>query len=437
MVHRSRRLVTAVFFIPTLVLVAIPSKLNADIDMIDAPEMLPPSHLRTISVETPGGLQELTLEHFQHAGMPDTVRVMGDVYLWWLSRSADSELVHAYALLPHVNVSAFNIFGQPLEISDYEVTARTDAGSGHYGFEFDVSVDGPTPIILVFEADGWIHSATYSGERINDTFVPTISWIAGLSTTEPTVLNIAIPTVGQLFAAGGQEAVDAQLDLLRSVLGDNERAKVIWEEASERASKAKSEYEVQAERWTITSSCEECPVMVAVPSMTLIIGENSVQIEDFSSGKYAVTRREFSRFVGRTKYEMGDCYSVSDTLTLIRNGGNDWRNPGYEQYDDDPVTCVSLDDAQAYVEWLSSSSGSPYRLLSYSEWVYAAHETSKDPKKTNVIGIVSDDMRELIDDGRRVKFDPSAQTPTAFSQSVPRDIGLVMTGFRVARTIAR
>ena len=52
--------------------------------------------------------------------------------------------------------------------------------------------------------------------------------------------------------------------------------------------------------------------------------------------------------------------------------GFGWRNPGFEQSDQDPVVCVSWGDAQAYAVWLSAETGETYRLLSGSEWEYAA-----------------------------------------------------------------
>jgi formylglycine-generating enzyme required for sulfatase activity len=52
--------------------------------------------------------------------------------------------------------------------------------------------------------------------------------------------------------------------------------------------------------------------------------------------------------------------------------GKDWRNPGYAQDERHPVACMNWDDASAYVQWLSQKTGKSYRLLSESEWEYAA-----------------------------------------------------------------
>lgn len=52
--------------------------------------------------------------------------------------------------------------------------------------------------------------------------------------------------------------------------------------------------------------------------------------------------------------------------------GRDWRDPGFAQDESHPVVCVSWNDAQAYVAWLSETSGLRYRLPSESEFEYAA-----------------------------------------------------------------
>jgi formylglycine-generating enzyme required for sulfatase activity len=62
-----------------------------------------------------------------------------------------------------------------------------------------------------------------------------------------------------------------------------------------------------------------------------------------------------------------------------RGGGRSFRNPGFEQSDDDPAVCVSYDDAKAYIAWLSKQNGRAHRLPSEPEWEYAIRAGSTTP----------------------------------------------------------
>ena len=82
-------------------------------------------------------------------------------------------------------------------------------------------------------------------------------------------------------------------------------------------------------------------------------------------GRYEVTVGEYQVFASATGGGAG-----GGCLTL--EGGDSWRNPGFPQTDRHPVTCVSWDDAQEYVSWLSRRTGATYRLPTEAEWERAA-----------------------------------------------------------------
>ncbi len=99
--------------------------------------------------------------------------------------------------------------------------------------------------------------------------------------------------------------------------------------------------------------CAACPEMVVLPEGRLALG------------RYEVTVGEYHAFVSATGAGAGGgCISLG--------AGDTWRDPGYAQTDRHPVTCVSWDDAQEFVSWLSDATDAMYRLPSEAEWAQAA-----------------------------------------------------------------
>jgi formylglycine-generating enzyme required for sulfatase activity len=121
------------------------------------------------------------------------------------------------------------------------------------------------------------------------------------------------------------------------------------------------------------AECTHCPEMVVLPAGSFQVGsppdEEGREANEgpqrkmtfaaaFAAGKYAITYDEWDACVGA-----GACTSPAGA-----------RPPGGY-----PVTNVSFEDAQAYVAWLSRSTGKSYRLLSETEREYAARAGTTTP----------------------------------------------------------
>ena len=125
--------------------------------------------------------------------------------------------------------------------------------------------------------------------------------------------------------------------------------------------------------------CPECPDMVVVPSGTFRMGApesekgshdnerpvHTVSVPSFAAGVYEVTFAEWDACVAA-----GGCGGRRLDDFLGRNRAHR------------PVVYVSWADAQLYVLWLSVRTGERYRLLSESEWEYAARAGTTGPFHT-------------------------------------------------------
>ena len=104
--------------------------------------------------------------------------------------------------------------------------------------------------------------------------------------------------------------------------------------------------------------CQDCPQMVVVPAGSYRMGgQHEVTIEaPFAVGKHEVTFAQWDACVNG-----GGCPQGKG---IAKDRG--WGRGRH------PVIHVSWNDAQRYVQWLSGKTKKLYRLLSESEWEYAA-----------------------------------------------------------------
>jgi sulfatase modifying factor 1 len=146
----------------------------------------------------------------------------------------------------------------------------------------------------------------------------------------------------------------------------------------------------------VSRGCDVCPEMVSLPGGEFMMGsaagdpeqgdselpQRLVRVKPFALGKTEVTVaqwREFARASGyqtqaeRNVNAQGCFIWAPEEPTWAWREGRHWREPGWNQRDNEPVVCISWVDAQAYVRWLDQQSGvKGWRLPSEAEWEYAA-----------------------------------------------------------------
>jgi formylglycine-generating enzyme required for sulfatase activity len=155
----------------------------------------------------------------------------------------------------------------------------------------------------------------------------------------------------------------------------------------------------QTETPATPRDCPVCPELATVPPGQFMMGSPSDAAEldpdngespavalafarPFMIGRREVTVGEFRRFVEATGVESVRGCRVWSGGQWIRDPERSWRDPGFAAApnDDEPVVCVSWEDARAYAEWLSQESGKRYRLPSEAEWEYVARGGTSYPR---------------------------------------------------------
>lgn len=139
---------------------------------------------------------------------------------------------------------------------------------------------------------------------------------------------------------------------------------------------------------SVILDCPHCPELIVLPPGEFMMGKNPgdsgsepdeapqhrVRIsQSLAVGKFEVTRRQFSDFIKETGYapQRNGCNTKRGGRFHNEAKAN-WQSPGFEQTENDPVVCVSWEDSNAYLDWLSKTTGKHYRLPSEAEWEYIA-----------------------------------------------------------------
>ena len=116
----------------------------------------------------------------------------------------------------------------------------------------------------------------------------------------------------------------------------------------------------------------------------------------FALARFELTRREYAAFVSATSREAAKCREPHSPLSAFRKLS--WREPGFAQEDTHPVVCVSWNDANAYVQWLSNRTHQRYRLPTRAEWLRATHWNSAKVSPC-AQGNLADDKRAVLHSG--------------------------------------
>lgn len=136
-----------------------------------------------------------------------------------------------------------------------------------------------------------------------------------------------------------------------------------------------------------------------------------VSVKRFSASKFEVTRGQYRVFAQATGRDGDGCF-IWGTTTFEFDPAKSWRDPGFDQGDAHPVTCVSWEDARAYVTWISTQTGRSYRLLTEAEWEYAARAG------TTTTQYWGDDPRLICDYANGADRSTAARVPGAATWAV-------------------
>jgi len=167
------------------------------------------------------------------------------------------------------------------------------------------------------------------------------------------------------------EAVDEEAMVEEVEVAEEEETAEVVPETTEEVKPEKTETKVASTETTFQDDLKsggKGPVMVWVPAGEFTMGSTKQSEE---SPKHTVSIKKFAASAKEITFSEYSKYATAEKVKVPNTKGLD--------ADTFPVFLVSWDDAYNYAKWLSRETGKKYRLLTETEWEYAASGGNKSP----------------------------------------------------------